>query len=365
MRDIKKYLYRAIIQSLNTDQINHIGNLIDKNFDVGRLSGFGNISSIPKTTAAETVIRYFNQSRDLIRYYELMLQFHGRFLYDSYIHVKNRHEFIKLLFSKGWIFDSDIMMFLQDPFLVEDINFLESIKNIDLRNQFDFSEIMARISRVAKKLRDIDIEWHISMRMYGLTKEVDSLMTGLLELLLAKQNLTELTFNIFFCLRELAVNAGKAGYKTLYEKYMHRHNVETGESDYEETLRMFRDEIYENRDLRLIELARQEDLYFDLYFNSNKHSISVWTQNYTPITKVEKIRLLQRLSISTFNEEDSFISLDDKHAEGAGMGIIMVMNILRSLYPGKEPLKVVFYPDSTKIGFVLFRTDMKENISLL
>ena len=357
MREIKKFLYKAIIQSLNADQVNHIGNLIDKNFDIGRLSGFENVKAMPKSTAAETVIKYFNDAKDLIRFYEIMLHHHGRFLYDSYVHVKNKQEFINVLYKKGWIFDLDLMTFLQDPFFIEEINFLESIKFLDLRRDPNFPELMTLIQKCTEKLSGIDLEWSINMRMYGLSPQVDELLQTTIDMLLAKQNLREFTYNIYFCLRELAMNAGKAGYKTLYEKYLKKEKTD-GTEIYAEVLKMFRDEIYENRDVRLVELARQDDLYYDLYFNSNKHSISIWTQNYTPISKIEKIRLLDRLHISLAEEEDRFVSFEDQYAEGAGMGIMMVMNILRSLYPGKNPLKVVFYPDRTKIGFVIFRSDM-------
>ena len=365
MKDIRKFLYKAIIQALNTDQVNHIGNLIDRKFDVGRISGFENVTSMPKTTAAETVIKYFQKSEDLIRYYEIMLNYHGRFLYDSYVHVKNRQEFINVLYKKGWIYDPDLQLFLKDNFFFDDINFLESIRVLDLRKEVNFNELLTRIKKAGENLRAIDLEWSIDMRMYGLTREVDELMQSTIEMLLAKQNLTPFTYNIYFCLRELAMNAGKAGYKHLYEKYLTKEKESSGEYDYTEILRLFRDEIYENRDMRLVELARKEDLYFDLYYKSNKHSISIWTQNYTPISKIEKIRLLDRLHISLFDDEDRFINIDDQYAEGAGMGIMMVMNILKSLYPGKEPLKVVFYPNSTKIGFVIFRADMEKMLDEL
>jgi hypothetical protein len=75
------------------------------------------------------------------------------------------------------------------------------------------------------------------------------------------------------------------------------------------------------------------------------------------VTYIEKEQILKKINTERL-DNDSFITDDDDNTEGAGLGLSLVINLLKN-YSGEEhPLKVVFYPDFIKIGFELKRTDL-------
>ncbi len=75
------------------------------------------------------------------------------------------------------------------------------------------------------------------------------------------------------------------------------------------------------------------------------------------MTYIEKEQILKKINTERL-DNDSFITDDDDNTEGAGLGLSLVINLLKN-YSGEEhPLKVVFYPDFIKIGFELKRTDL-------
>ena len=357
MKDVRRALAMVVRNSLNSDQINYIARMMDQNFDLGALSGFGNNIAIPKTAALETVLNYFDDEESQIRYFETMLNREGKFLFDAFVHIKGKREFIELLRKKRWIYDPDTQLFFRDQFYEEGMNFLRSVSFLDLRREENTAILTDKIKEQGEKLKNLDLEWMITLRMYGMTRDIDRLMRAVVEMLLQRQELTKFTYNVYFTMRELAVNAGKAGYKTLFEEFI-KEKMDVGfNGGYQEVLRLFKEELEENSDERLMELAREKDKYFDLCFKSNQHSVSVWAVNYGKIMKVEKVRLLNKLNMNPFNK-DSFEADEDGLAEGAGMGIVMVRNILQKMYFKKNPLKLVFYPDQTKIGYLLFRSDL-------
>lgn len=357
-REISKTLNQVIRQSLNPDQVNYIAQLLDSKFDLHEQSGFGKRLAIPSQAAAETIIHYFNNVEDQIHFFEAMLAREGVFIYDSTIHIQGKQSFIELLWKKRWIFDPDTQMFFRDPFFEDEINFLKSIELVDLRQNRSAQDVIAEIERHTEKLKVINLEWFINIRLYGMDQDADRLLKKVVELLLLKQDLTRFAYEIYFCMRELAVNAGKATYKSLYAEYSGL-DSDGGETGYQELLNSFREEIDEFGDENLVAFARKKDKYFDLFFKSGVELISVWATNYTTISKIEKIRLLKKLKVNRFDDRD-FFEQDDEFGEGAGLGVEMITSIMKKFYHGKEPIKVVFYPDQTKIGFVLKRSELLE-----
>ncbi|OQA62639.1 MAG: hypothetical protein BWY38_03279 [Ignavibacteria bacterium ADurb.Bin266] len=202
-----------------------------------------------------------------------------------------------------------------------------------------------------------DLEWRIAMRLYDLDPQSAELIRRILDLLLARQNLQLYTGEMFFCLKELAINAGKANYKLLFDKYITSKKGITAERNYSKFLEMFRLEIEENGNTNLLALAKKDDRHFTITFQSSNEAIEIWVTNDQNVTYIEKEQILKKINPERL-DNDSFITDDDDNTEGAGLGLSLVINLLKN-YSGEEhPLKVVFYPDFIKIGFELKRTDL-------
>lgn len=353
VKDIKRHLTRLISLSLNGDQANYIAEQVDSTFNLHRESGFRESMSVPAQVAAETIVEYFTKEEDLIRYFEHMLDREGVFLFNSTISLKGSEKFMELLAKKRWIFDRDLRQFLRDPFYQESINFFNSLSPLDLRQDIDLDAMIHKIQQHGENIHEMDLEWSIVIRLYGLDRKRDEFLRRLVEFLLSKQKLEAHTFNIYTCLKEVATNAGKANYKHLFTRSI-LGDSEDMESGYRDVLEQFKKEIEDNGDANLLKMAQDEDLYFDIVFKSNAGSVSIWVCNYIPISRVEKQRLVTRLRLNHFDTGSAF-DQGDQLMEGAGLGLNLIMKIMAAYGESTEPIKAVFYPDSTKIGFVLDR----------
>ena len=83
----------------------------------------------------------------------------------------------------------------------------------------------------------------------------------------------------------------------------------------------------------------------------------MWVTNYYPVSSIEKKRLLSKLDIAHFDDFSS-VFVPDELAEGAGLGLSIVLTTLAQFTNEKKPLKAVFYPDHTKIGFELHKNSL-------
>ncbi|MBI3395997.1 MAG: hypothetical protein HY042_09190 [Spirochaetia bacterium] len=332
-KDIRKLFADVVGVSLNSDQINVIAQQMEPTFDIRRESGFGNTIAIPG------------------------LDREGKFLYDSNCKIVYKEDMIHMLGKNKWIFDPDTKRFFRDPFHAEQLNFLKAIELIDLRKSLDVSLISTKLKEEAVRLKLEDLNWQITVRTYRLGRETAALLQDVITLLLSKQELGGLVSPFYSCLNELAINASKATYKVLFEKYVTRAHGVDPVMDYDRFMQMFRTEVEENADENLARMAQADDKYFDIQFKSTDNTVSCWTTNYTTISRPEKLRFMQRLKFPIFGEEMIDAS-EDPHREGAGLGINLVLAILAKFSSDKQPLKPVFYPDRTKVGFVLKRTEL-------
>lgn len=354
---INKAFHSILINTLNTQQIDYLGRIFDRSFDLYRVSGFRPSMPIPRQTAADTLLLFCPEDDDIVKLFSILLRYEGEHFYNRTLAIWGKDEFLKLLKLKKWIYDPEMKQFFLDPFYEHEINFLKKLRIIDLRNDINVKGIIEEISAISKKMSIKDLEWRIALRLYDLEPQIAELIRKILDLLLVRQNLQMYTGEMFFCLKELAINAGKANYKLLFDKYVTSKTGITAERNYTKFLELFRLEIDENGNENLLALAKKDDRHFTITFQSSKDSIEIWVTNDQNVTYIEKEQILKKINPERL-DNDNFIADDDDNTEGAGLGISLVINLLKN-YSGEEhPLKVVFYPDFIKIGFELKRSDL-------
>ncbi len=354
---INKIFHKILINSLNTQQIDYLGKLFDPQFDLYRVSGFRPSMPIPRQTAADTLIYYCPDDEDIVRLFSILLKFEGEHFYNRDLSIWGKIEFCNILKMNKWVFDPDLKQFFLDPFYEHEINFLRKVRIIDLRNEIDVNEIIGEVTKISKKMGIKDLEWRIAMRLYDLAPETGELIRKIIDLLLTRQNLQMYTGEIYFCLKELAINASKANEKLLFEKYVTSKQGITSEKNYTKFIELFRKEIEENQNKNLRALALKHDKYYTITFQSSKELIEIWVTNDQNVSLIEKERILKKINPGRLGN-DIFVNDDDEFAEGAGMGLEMVMNMLNNYSEESNPLKVVFYPEFIKIGFELKRSEL-------
>ncbi|MBN1500617.1 MAG: hypothetical protein JW982_10695 [Spirochaetes bacterium] len=353
---IKNNFHNILSYSLNSAQINFLGECLDKNFNLYKESGYGTTIPIPQQTSANIITDYFDSEEEVVQLFTILLRYEGDRFYNRILTINGREKFIKLLEKRKWVFDPDLIHFMRDPFYEHEINFLKKIRVIDLRKQLDIPGLIEEISKISTTLGKKDLEWRINLRLYDLERDSSSLIRKIIEMLLTKQNLQRVSFEMFTCLKELVINASKANYKLLFEKYITIPQGINTKNNYVHFLNMFKDEIEEHGNERLFELAKAKDKYINITFQSTNTGIEMWVINNQNISSLEKQAILKRLGHSSnFNPSD-FIG--DETTEGAGLGLMLILSILKKYTDDKAPLKVIFYPSFIKIGFSLSRENL-------
>ena len=363
LRRMKRLFKTIIINSLSTQQVNYLGVLLDSSFDLYRESGFSSTTPIPRQTAADIFMYRYKEEDDLVRAFSIMLRHEGERFYNRDLVIWGKEDFCVLLKLQKWVYDRDLRQFFRDPFYEHEINFLNKIHIIDLRSDMDVDKIIKNIAAISKKMSIQDLEWRITVRLYDLEAHIGELVRKIIDMLLSRQNLQSFTGELFFCFKELAINASKANYKLLFQKYVTEKQGVRSEDNYKKFLEMFKGEIEENGNSNLLEMAKKDDRFYTITFQSSIDSIEIWVTNTQNITIVEKEQILKKIAPDRM-DSDSFFEDDDDNTEGAGLGLTLIINVLKKYSSDNNPLKVVFYADFIKIGFELKRSEMKQNITL-
>jgi hypothetical protein len=354
---IRKTFKEILINSLNTQQINYLGTLSDNSFDLYSGSGFAAATQIQEQSAADILLDYFKTDDDCLRLFAIMLRHDGEHFYNNNLAISGRDDFISLLKQDRWIYDRDLKVFLYDHFYEREINFFKNIQTIDLRDNIEIDKLIDTITTESKAMSSQDIEWSITMKLYDLETQIEGPIKKIIDLLLSQQNLQLLKREIFFCLKELALNASKANYKLLFGKYFAPQLGVHSDENYCQFLELFKDEIAKNGNKKFLELAKGDDQYYTITFQSTVDSIKIWVTNTQNVSLIEKARILKKIYPENFDED--YFTCDDINKEGAGLGLNLIINILKQYTNDPNPLKGVFYDDFIRMGFVLKYSEIK------
>ena len=93
-KEIQKAFRDVVATSLNSDQVNALGQQMDRRLDIHELSGFGTKIAIPGTAAAETLLHFLRTEERVVEFFERMLDQEGKFIYDSTVKLNYRDDFI-------------------------------------------------------------------------------------------------------------------------------------------------------------------------------------------------------------------------------------------------------------------------------
>ncbi len=357
---LRKKFITLLESTLNSDQIKYLGESLDGKFNIYKESGYGQSIPIPTTNAAETLVDYFATEENLVQLFTILLVSEGKHFNNRNFVIFNRDLFIDYLEKNKWILDRDLMIFFRDPFYENEINQLKKIRVVDLRDEINVKNITKDVSEIIKTLGDKDLEWTINLRLYDLDRDNSELIRKIIEMLLVRQNLKPIAFEIYTCLKELALNASKANYKILFEKYISAPQNITSHKNYSKFLELFKEEIENFGNTRMLDFAKKDNKYSNITFQSTNESIEIWVINSQNISTVEKKAIMKRLGYKQKNNVMDFYN--EENAEGAGLGLMLILNVLKKYTSKPNPLSVVFYPNYIKFGFSLNRKEALELI---
>ncbi len=141
-----------------------------------------------------------------------------------------------------------------------------------------------------------------------------------------------------YCIHELTGNAKKANTKRLFFR---EKNLEIGsEKDYSAGMAEFKHEMLERVD-HYLDRLRAENLYVKFQFRKIKNGVRISVRNNTELTAVEQSRIKEKLAIAERYSclADAYSTTEDG-AEGAGLGIVMMLFMLKNLGFGTDAFNV-------------------------
>ena len=146
---------------------------------------------------------------------------------------------------------------------------------------------------------------------------------------LAAAGRPELEDKLAYCIHELANNAKKANTKRVYfiEKNLDMEN----ESEYWIGMRHFRRETVENIDYYQ-ERLKDLGLHIKVQFKLDTAGLTIAIRNNVRLTPIERGKIEEKIARSRAYRTlaDAYASIEDT-SEGAGLGIVMMIIMLRNL----------------------------------
>ncbi|HEY1406755.1 MAG TPA: hypothetical protein VF857_09115 [Spirochaetota bacterium] len=165
----------------------------------------------------------------------------------------------------------------------------------------------------------------------------------------------ELLLPIFTCINELLVNAVKANYKNIYFENCLPKNRLAGELAYSEALELFRLEIRGEGVATLSRMAKEKGMSAVLRASVTGGVMNIVVSNNAVMTDIERANISHRIEAVRLLKQlsDFFGEDDDPSCEGAGLGIVLVGMMLKSLGLSTDQFEINAGKESTTASLTI------------
>ena len=196
------------------------------------------------------------------------------------------------------------------------------------------------LSEQDKEKISLAVQLHTPLEImsYTLPREKERYIQEVLTYFLIECHQEHMIDNLVFCLGELLTNSKKANTKRVYftEQKLDINN----EMDYHQGMVSFKEDMLSNL-THYLELQKAAGLYIKLVLQLNDDGIKIEIRNNSVLTKFEKKRILEKLRVAEkYEEPHQVVSLIVDQTEGAGLGIIIIVLMLRKIGLSRNNYKV-------------------------
>ena len=184
----------------------------------------------------------------------------------------------------------------------------------------------------------VQLHTPLEIMSYTLPREKERYIQEILMYFLLQCHQEHMTDNLVFCLSELLTNSKKANTKRVYFK---EQNLDiNNEMDYHQGMVTCKEDTLSNIE-HYLELQKEAGLYIKLILQLTDEGIRIEIRNNSLITKFEKKRILEKLRVAEkYEEPHQVVSLMVDQTEGAGLGIIIIVLMLRKIGLSRNNYKV-------------------------
>ena len=185
-----------------------------------------------------------------------------------------------------------------------------------------------------KLLQAINMGVPVSITSYTLPRATEAFMMDVTSTFLQLLHREDIVDCITYCLKELTTNAKKANTKRIYftEKNLNLFK----QADYEEGMKKFKEETLDNQ-AHYLQLQKEARLYVKVTLYASESMIEIKVQNNSQMTRTEFKRMFDKVA-----RAKQFTSLNDAmsqildSSEGAGLGIVIMMLMLKKIGLGQD-----------------------------
>ncbi len=191
---------------------------------------------------------------------------------------------------------------------------------------------IAEIQRAA--LRSIPL----TFKLTSFPHESHALLDRILETYLVELGQERILEPLSYCLKELIMNAQKANTKRVFfeEKGL---DIDS-EPDYEKGMKHFRVESAE-RLPHWLERLKERGLFISVTFHATRGSLTISVRNSAELTAREQVRIFDRITRArAYNSFVEALAKPLDSAEGAGLGILILLQFLKRIGLGEEAFSI-------------------------
>jgi hypothetical protein len=190
-----------------------------------------------------------------------------------------------------------------------------------------------------------------SVVAYSISDDVELQVRAILHDILEIHNCQDLLAPIYTSVKELIINAIKANFKNIYFEDYAPKNKSDEMIKYETALQLFQLEMSRENARNLERIARKQGIKAEIDFWTVENMLHVIVSNPVRMTEMELNNIKQKLvdAEQCVDLADYFLqNIDDPHREGAGLGLILIMMMLKSLQAPKDSLVIMSDDEKTR-----------------
>ncbi len=167
----------------------------------------------------------------------------------------------------------------------------------------------------------------------------------ILSMYLSEIGMDQLQNKLSYCIHELAGNAHKANTKRIY--FRKKGLAISDPADYEEGMKGFKESVIANME-QYHKALKDQGLFLKFYFMRKDSVLKMAIRNNVPLTREEEQKINTKFAIARKSTDlvRTYPELED-FSEGAGLGIVMISQMLKNMGFLNHKFRIYSYKDQT------------------
>lgn len=186
----------------------------------------------------------------------------------------------------------------------------------------------------------------LTLQSSKVNEKVEKYILRILKMILDKYSRGDLLEMLYTITKELAINGVKANQKRLF--FDDRGLDIRNDADYLKGMEEFRQSLNDSMNEAYGIKSRQKGIYVKIFVSHQPNGLCLEVENNTAIAPVEERRLREKMKKSmSYNDVAEFYMDNMDNTEGAGLGIALIMILMKSQGIDPSLFRIVTGQDRT------------------